>query len=51
MGIVFVAYWAANPAAVFAASGSNLTFESRRGFPIELAYASLAHAYRDFHDR
>ncbi len=23
-------------------SGSNLTFESRRGFPIELAYASLA---------
>jgi hypothetical protein len=34
----------------YGASGSNLTFESRRGFPIELAYASLAHAYRDFHD-
>ena len=31
------------------ASGSNLTFESRRGFPADSIRASLAHANRNFH--
>jgi hypothetical protein len=30
-------------------SGSNLTFESRMGFPADSTRASLAHANRDFH--
>jgi len=31
------------------ASGSRLTFESRRGFPAGWTHASLAHANRNFH--
>jgi hypothetical protein len=31
------------------ASGSNLTFESQRGFPLASAHANLAHAHRNFH--
>jgi hypothetical protein len=31
------------------ASGSNLTFESRKGFPRSRLHASLAHANRHFH--
>src|SRR5690242_444712 len=30
-------------------SGSNLTFESRKGFPTDSTRASLAHANRNFH--
>src|SRR4051812_29292236 len=32
-----------------AASGSNLTFESWKGFPSGSLHASLAHANRNFH--
>ena len=31
------------------ASGSNLTFESHKGFPLDSTRASLAHANRNFH--
>jgi hypothetical protein len=31
------------------ASGSNLTFESRNGFPLDSTRASLAYVKRDFH--
>ena len=31
------------------ASGSNLTFESWKGFPSGSLHASLAHANRNFH--
>ena len=34
---------------VRAASGSNLTFESWKGFPSGSLHASLAHANRNFH--
>ena len=40
---------ARQPATALTASGSNLTFESWKGFPSGSLHASLAHANRNFH--
>jgi hypothetical protein len=41
--------WAMSKADMDVASGSNLTFESPRGFPADSIRASLTHANRNFH--